>query len=98
MWGRVAWGLGFVAAGLVVAFGLLPGSHGWAPGPKAGIASVLVIVGVVTASLAMAGWIVRRTEAAGGGGCPVGASCGCGHFNFKPRRSCRACGLALTWA
>lgn len=95
----LGWGLAFAAAGLVVLGGWLPGASSWSLGPRVGGGTLLVVLGLVFVAGAFAGAIRARTERLDGkGGCPVGATCACGHFNFKPRRSCRECGLATTYA
>src|SRR5688572_6386064 len=95
----IAWGLGSMAAGALVLGAWLPGSGGWAFGPRIGMGTLLLVLGFVLAAGAFAGAIRRRTEAVDGkGGCPVGATCACGHFNFKPRRTCRQCGAATLYA
>lgn len=91
--------LGFLslALGAVVAAGWVPGSDGWATGPRVGIAMALLALGGLLLALPAAAWLLARTTRPADyrGGCPVGATCACGHFNFKPRRACRECG-ALT--
>jgi hypothetical protein len=89
------WGLAFLAAGAVLAFGWWPGSAQWDLGPRFGMAAVLGMLGLALLSGPLWRRIARRTaaiEGPGGGNCPVGATCSCGHFNFKPKRTCRACG------
>lgn len=93
------WGAAFLAAGLLVVSGLVPGSDGWAQGPRVGMGTFLVVAGFVLAIGAFAGRIRDRTAKVDGkGGCPVGATCSCGHFNFKPRRTCRQCGAATLYS
>jgi hypothetical protein len=94
-----AWGLAFAAAGAVVLGGWLPGAAAWAPGPRIGMGTLLAVFGLVLLVGAFAGAIRSRTERHDSkGGCPVGATCACGHFNFKPRRTCRQCGAATAYA
>ena len=95
----VLWGLAFAAAGVLVLAGWVPGSSGWATGPRIGMGTLLATLGAVLIGGAFAGAIRARTERLDGkGGCPVGATCACGHFNFKPRRTCRQCGAATQYA
>lgn len=96
----VAWALAFLAAGLAVALGWFPGADAAAPGPRIGLAVALLTLGAVLAVGAFAGALRARTERLEGGksGCPVGATCACGHFNFKPRATCRQCGAATSYA
>ena len=94
----IGWGLAFVVSGVVVLGAWLPGSAGWALGPRIGMGTLLVVLGLVFVAGAFAGAIRSRTEAVDGkGGCPVGATCPCGHFNFKPRKACRQCGAATSY-
>lgn len=94
----IGWGLAFLAAGIVVLAAWLPGSDAWALGPRMGMGTLLVVLGLVFVVGAFAGAIRSRTEAVDGkGGCPVGATCSCGHFNFKPRKACRQCGAATLY-
>jgi len=83
------WGLAFVIAGVVVALGFLPGASDWSPGPRAGVAALLLALGATVLGVGLAARLLRRDET---GACPVGATCACGHFNLKPRRTCGACG------
>lgn len=92
----LAWGLLFLLAGTVVAAGWV--GRAWSTGPRLGAASLLLVLGAVLVIGSNAAWILRRTQADGPGGCPVGKSCACGHFNFKPRRTCRQCGAATDLA
>lgn len=95
----VAWGLVFAAVGVLVLGAWLPGLGGWSLGPRIGAGTLLVVLGAVLVAGAFAGAIRSRTERLDGkGGCPVGATCACGHFNFKPRRTCRQCGVATMYA
>jgi len=94
----IGWGLAFLAAGIVVLAAWLPGSEGWALGPRIGMGTLLCVLGLVFVAGSFAGAIRNRTEAVDGkGGCPVGATCSCGHFNFKPRKACRQCGAATLY-
>lgn len=87
-----------LAAGVLVLSGLVPGSSGWATGPRIGMGTFLLVFGAVLAIGAFAGSIQSRTARVDGkGGCPVGATCPCGHFNFKPRKTCRQCGAATLY-
>lgn len=96
----VGWGLAFIVAGLAVAFGWLPGASQWAGGPRAGLATGFLMLGITVLLAGNAAWILRRTTKAEDyrGGCPVGATCKCGHFNFKPRKVCRECGASTAFA
>jgi hypothetical protein len=94
-WKAIWWGAALGATGLVVAFGMVPGSNAWAAGPRYGISALLLTTAAFLFCIPTFGWIGRRTarvEGNGGANCPVGATCACGHFNFKPRATCRACG------
>ncbi len=88
------WGLAFLAGGTVVAAGWLPGSSAWATGPRVGIAMFLFLVGSLLLGIPGVQAVLHRTTRPEDypGGCPVGATCSCGHFNFKPRRRCAQCG------
>lgn len=88
------WGAASAAAGTLVAGGWIPGSSAWAAGPRFGIAALLLVVGFLMLAGPWVAYAVRRSSAKDGSGgtCPVGATCGCGHFNFKPRGTCRQCG------
>ena len=93
------WGVAFLAAGILVLSALVPGSASWALGPRVGMGTLLAVSGLVLVLGSFAGSIRARTERVDSkGGCPVGATCPCGHFNFKPRRTCRQCGAATTYA
>ena len=93
------WGTAFVAAGALVAGGWLPGSAAWQMGPRIGVATFLAVTGLTVIAFALVPWVLRKTTKPADyeGGCPVGATCGCGQFNFKPRKSCRQCGKATTF-
>ncbi|MHB1261781.1 MAG: hypothetical protein ACYC2H_08705 [Thermoplasmatota archaeon] len=94
----IGWGLAFLAAGVVILGAWLPGSADWSTGPRIGMGTLLVVLGFVFVSGSFAAAIRRRTEATDSkGGCPVGATCSCGHFNFKPRKACRQCGAATLY-
>ena len=94
----IGWALAFVLAGVVVLGAWLPGSADWSAGPRLGMGTFLLVTGLVVLVGSFAGGIRRRTEAVDAkGGCPVGATCACGHFNFKPRRACRQCGAATLY-
>lgn len=92
--------MAFLAGGTLVATGALPGSDAWAMGPRVGIATLLLVLGTTILAAGNARWFLRRTTKAEDyeGGCPVGATCSCGHFNFKPRRACKQCGAAMRYA
>lgn len=95
----LGWALAFLAAGLVVLSGLVPGSDRWPMGPRIGMGTLLLVSGLILGVGAFAGAIRSRTDRVESkGGCPVGATCLCGHFNFKPRRTCRQCGAATRYA
>src|SRR5689334_10256504 len=89
----VLWGLAFAAAGTLVAAGWAPGAATASLGPRLGIAMVLLLLGfALLLGPVIAAMVRRRSAGQTGGVCPVGASCSCGHFNFKPRAACRQCG------
>lgn len=95
----VGWGLAFVAAGIAFAAGLV--GQGFALGPRIGLATFFIVAGLVLLGASFAATIRDRTHRIEGSrakGCPVGATCGCGHFNFKPRKTCRQCGAATLYA
>ena len=94
----IAWGAAFLLAGFAVLARWLPGAAGWATGPRLGLGTFLLVTGLVLLAGSFAGAIRARTEASGKGGCPVGATCACGHFNFKPRATCRECGTATVYS
>lgn len=95
----LVWGLAFAALGTVLLAGWMPGSSSWAVGPRLGLGSFLVVAGLVFLTGSFAGAIRDRTARVDGtGGCPVGATCTCGHFNFKPRVRCRQCGATTRYA
>lgn len=86
------WGAAFALAGILVLVGVVPGSSAWASGPRTGIAMVLILLGFLLLAGPWVAYAVRRASSKEGpGGCPVGATCACGHFNFKPRKTCRQC-------
>ncbi len=95
----LAWGVAFAILGILVAIGNLPGLGNWGSGPRIGAATALIVFGLTILLVANALWFLRRTTKPEDyrGGCPVGATCGCGHFNFKPRRTCKQCGLATSF-
>lgn len=94
----LAWSAAFLAGGTVAAAGWFPGAASTALGPRIGLAALLLTFGVVLAVGAFAGALRTRTMRLDGkGGCPVGATCACGHFNFKPRATCRQCGAATMY-
>jgi hypothetical protein len=90
------WGLVYLAAGIAIAIGWIGGN--WGIGPRAGAASLLIVLALVLLVGSFAAAIRARTDRLDGKGvCPVGATCSCGHFNFKPRRACRQCGAATVY-
>lgn len=90
----LGWAAAFALAALALGAGWFPGAQGAAPGPRIGLTAVLAMLALALAVGAFAGAIRRRTQRLDGpGGCPVGATCACGHFNFKPRATCRQCGV-----
>ncbi len=94
----LGWSLAFTAAGILAAFGWFPGAADVAQGPRVGLAVLLLTLGIVLAAGSFAGALRARTERLDSkGGCPVGAKCPCGHFNFKPRATCRQCGAATLY-
>ena len=94
----VGWGVAFLALGILLATGLL--ASAWGAAPRAGVATLFLVLGLVTILAGNAAWILRRTTRPEDyrGGCPVGATCACGHFNFKPRKSCKQCGAITKFA
>ncbi len=97
--GALVWGLFFALAALVVSAGAMPGAASWSAGPRLGITTVFFLLGLLfLVGPLLAGASSRRSRAAGSGTCPVGATCVCGHFNFKPRLACRACGQPTHYA
>ncbi|MES2155042.1 MAG: hypothetical protein V4510_07895 [bacterium] len=96
--GTLLWGLAFLAAGAVVLAGLALGASDWSTGPRIGIGMVLLLLGFLLAAGPWIAYAVRRASSKESkGGCPVGTTCACGHFNFKPRAHCRECGTATTY-
>ena len=94
----LGWSLAFTAAGVLMAGGWFPGVDSVAQGPRVGLAVLLLTMGIVLAVGAFAGALRMRTERLDSkGGCPVGAKCSCGHFNFKPRTTCRQCGATTLY-
>jgi hypothetical protein len=94
----LAWSLAFTAAGVLAAGSWFPGSGAVAQGPRIGFAVLLLTMGFVLAVGSFAGALRMRSERLDSkGGCPVGAKCACGHFNFKPRATCRQCGAATLY-
>jgi hypothetical protein len=96
----VSWAAVFLAGGILVAGGWLPGSGDWSTGPRIGVATLLTVLGATVLGLGLVPIVLRRTTRPADykGGCPVGATCPCGHFNFKPRTTCRQCGSATAFA
>ena len=96
--GTLLWGSAFAILGVVVVAGAFPGSSNWAVGPRIGIAMVLLVLGFLMLAGPWVAYAVNRASAKDGpGGCPVGTTCTCGHFNFKPRKTCRQCGVATVY-
>lgn len=94
----LGWSAAFLVAGTVAAAGWFPGADDAALGPRVGFAVALLMLGLVLAVGSFAGALRARTERLDSkGGCPVGAKCACGHFNFKPRATCRQCGAATLY-
>ena len=94
----IAWAVGFQLAAVIVALGLYPGSDGAAQGPRIGLTVALATLGTILLVGAFTAELQARTARLDGkGGCPVGAKCACGHFNFKPRATCRQCGVPTTY-
>ena len=95
----LVWGALFVAAAVVVLAGWFPGAASASTGPRIGIGMALATFGLLVVGIPATVAIVRRTTRPEdyAGGCPVGAQCGCGRFNFKPRRKCPACGQAMQY-
>jgi hypothetical protein len=93
---RLAWALLFVVLGVLLVGAWLPGSSGWGVGPRVGAATALFVLGGLLLLFPAVHWILRKTTRPEDydGGCPVGKTCACGHFNFKPRSECRQCGAA----
>lgn len=94
----LAWALAFVVAGTLGALGWFPGANDAALGPRVGLSAALLTFGLVLLVGSFAGAMQARSERLDSkGSCPVGAKCSCGHFNFKPRTTCRQCGVATTY-
>jgi hypothetical protein len=93
------WGVAFVGVGLLLATASIKGTAELEAGPRVGMGVALVVLGLVVFAIGNVGWLLRRTAKAGdyAPSCPVGATCACGHFNFKPRRACRQCGAATSY-
>lgn len=92
----LGWGMAFALLGAAVLAGA--GLSAWSSGPRIGAGTLLLVLGLVLVVGANAGAIRDRTERLDSKGCPVGATCACGHFNFKPRKACRQCGAATLYA
>ncbi len=91
----LGWALAFAIAALLLAVGWFPGAANAAPGPRIGLTALLAMMAFVLLVGSFAGAIQARSERLDSKGvCPVGAKCVCGHFNFKPRATCRQCGAA----
>lgn len=94
----LGWAAAFLLTGVAVASGWFPGAQDAAFAPRVGLAVLLLTLAFVLGVGAFAGLLRSRTERLDGkGGCPVGAKCTCGHFNFKPRATCRQCGAATLY-
>jgi len=94
----LGWALAFLASGVVAAAGWFPGAATLAQGPRIGFTVLLLTLGLVLAVGSFAGALRMRSQRLDSkGGCPVGAKCACGHFNFKPRATCRQCGAATLY-
>lgn len=93
------WGIGMAAVGALLAAGSFRGSEVLEEGPRIGMGVALAVLGLTILAIGNVGWFLRKTAKAGDydGGCPVGATCACGHFNFKPRKRCRQCGAATLY-
>jgi hypothetical protein len=98
-WGRLAASALCLAAGALLLAGTLPGATGMALGPRVGMGTFLLMLGLLVLAIAAAPWVLRKTTRPEDyvGGCPVGTRCACGHFNLKPRRTCRDCGAPTTY-
>lgn len=95
----LGWALAFAVAALVLALGWFPGAATAAPGPRIGVTALLAMMALVLLIGSFAGALQARSERLDSKGvCPVGAKCACGHFNFKPRATCRQCGIATHYA
>ena len=94
----LGWAVAFLAAGAALAAGWV-GSR-WSATARLGAGMALATFGFLLAAIPLSVWWLRRSTTAADyeGGCPVGATCACGHFNFKPRASCRQCGAATVYA
>jgi hypothetical protein len=97
-WGRTLVSALCLAAGALLLAGG-PGAAGMAPGPRVGMGTFLLMLGLLLLAINAMPWVLRKTTKAEdyAGGCPVGARCACGHFNLKPRRACRECGAATAY-
>jgi hypothetical protein len=94
----LGWSLAFMAAGVALAAGWVGGR--WSATARLGAGMALATLGFLLAAIPLSVWWLRRTTRASDyeGGCPVGANCGCGHFNFRPRPACRQCGAPTVYA
>lgn len=94
----LAWALAFAVGALLLALGWFPGAATAADGPRLGLMAGLAMLALILLVGSFAGTIQSRSERLDSkGGCPVGAKCACGHFNFKPRTTCRQCGAATQY-
>ncbi|MEA3202616.1 MAG: hypothetical protein QOI63_282 [Thermoplasmata archaeon] len=98
-WGRLGVSALCLAAGALLLSGGFPGAAGMDLGPRVGMGTFLLMLGLLVLAVAAAPWVLRKTTKAEdyAGGCPVGARCACGHFNLKPRRACRDCGAPTAY-
>lgn len=94
----LAWAIAFALGALLLAFGWFPGAATAAPGPRLGLTAGLATLSLVLFVGSFAGAMQARTQQLDSkGNCPVGATCACGHFNFKPRTKCRQCGAVTRY-
>ncbi len=93
------WGIALVGIGALLTSGSFRGTEGLEDGPRIGMGVALAVLGLTIFAIGNAAWFLRKTAKAGDydASCPVGATCACGHFNFKPRRRCRQCGAATSY-
>ena len=89
----LVWGALFLIAGVAVF--MAPGTTG----PRIGMGTFLVVMGVVVMLSGNAAWFLRRSTTPSDyeGACPVGKRCPCGNFVWKPKSSCKTCGEPVTW-
>jgi hypothetical protein len=89
------WATLFVVLGGMLAFGII--GEAWGIGPRVGAATLLITLGGLVWAVPAVTWVAKRSADKGTGVCPVGATCKCGHFNFKPRATCKNCGAATAY-